>query len=233
MEDALASSIRADLRSRATVEAKRVTERLVPGPVVLGVPVPALRALTRELRSAHPALTLGEAMTFLDSCCANRVREEMLLGIFLVGSYGRAVRGIRWLRIRAWLDAVDNWETCDQLANATSVPLLHAHPHLQTELEGLARSDGVWERRFVLATAVGLNQGGRRHVAIALELCETLRSDPERMVQKAIAWTIRQVTKTDPEAAAGFLAANQQALPVTTVRAASKGLVLLGYRMDA
>lgn len=80
----LQRTIRKRLEAEADADVRKSFERLVPGAKILGVRVPALRALAAEVKKQNPALTIDVACDLLDRLCRDRIREEVLVGTFLL-----------------------------------------------------------------------------------------------------------------------------------------------------
>lgn len=146
--------IHKSLVANADLRTKEKVLRVVPGARVIGLSVPRLRALVAEFRRDHLDLTLDSACELMDELCHDRWREEILFGIFLLGGFGKKVAGVAWERLESWTDALDNWETCDQLASQVSGAVVAGNLDLVDRLVALRRSDNPWKRRFVLATAL-------------------------------------------------------------------------------
>lgn len=181
------------LEAAADPAYRRTLERLVPGARVRGVRVPALRARAAALMKGEGAPSPFELCALMDAVVPDGHREELLVVTFALARSKKTLAALDWARLARWLPAIDNWETCDQLATGVAAPLIAATPALAAKLDPLARSKRFWDRRFALATAVGLNQRGRRHPALALRLIGLLADDREPMVKKAVAWLRREV----------------------------------------
>ena len=115
------------------------------------------------------------------------------------------VEELPWRRLAVWLPALDNWETCDQLAMNVAAPVVAADPALVRELLRLTGARSEWVRRFTLASASALNQKGRVHVAETLAICGPLVADSSPHVRKAVGWALREASRHDPAAVEVFL----------------------------
>jgi len=221
---ALANSNRAWLREVADPAYRVALETLIPVARALGVRVPVLRARAAALRRAHRALPLATIADVMDSLAAGRMREEVLLGTFWLARYGRAVDGLPWRRLAAWIPALDNWETCDQLAMNVAARVVAADPALVSSLRRLTGARSEWARRFALATASALNQKGRVHVAETLAICAPLVADGSPHVRKAVGWALREASRHDPAAVEAFLRAHRSQAHASVVREGSAKL---------
>lgn len=153
--------IRSALAKKADARYREQIQRLVPGVRTLGVRVPDIRAIAAAFAKANRDLDLGGACDILDAACRAGSRDEMLAGCFVVARFRRALKDLAWPRILGWLKAVDNWETCDQIAMGIAAPVIAANPARLSDLAKLTGDRRVWARRFAMAAAAALNQRGR------------------------------------------------------------------------
>lgn len=186
-------TIDADLRARlpALVDRAYLAQitRLVPGAKLLGVRVPALRALAKELDREHD-LDDEAAIALLHRLAKKRVREEMLVGAFLIAQKKRRLAKVTWEDLDAWVDAIDNWEVCDQLAMGIAKFRLDSDKALD-RMVAWAKSANLWRRRFAVATVAtaGLAKRDVERVLAAVA------GDREPMVKKAVTWARRELAK--------------------------------------
>lgn len=216
-----ATAIRQRLDSLADPAVRAKLTRTVPGAKLLGIPVPALREFAGELRAAIPFDT---ACDLFDLYTRERCREEILVATFRLAAEKKSIARLPWPRLEKWIRAVDNWETCDQLASNVVAVRVHSEVALARKIVDLIHSPDKWQRRMAAATAASLNQKGRSHPEIAIEVCEWLVPDPEPMIQKSLAWVIRELCKNHADRAAAFLAKERHRLPKSTFRDASAKL---------
>lgn len=212
------------LVASADIEIRNRLLRIVPGARAIGVSVPKLRELVAEFRREHPSLSLDDSCDLLDELCTNRLREEILFGIFLLGRFGKRAAEVPWARFAPWTDALDNWETCDQLASQVSGPVIAANLDLVERLVELTRSDNPWKRRFALATVSELNHAGRTHPAETIRVCSLLLADSEPTVRKAVGWALKEAGKKAETEIFEFLLAHRQRMPSSVLREAAEKL---------
>ena len=176
---------------------------------VIGVRVPVLRMIVKAFKSEHKELTPELAYKLLTEFCTGRCREEILVGVFLVASFSRSVSTDMvpslWRDIDNWVECIDNWETCDQLAMNVAGEVVAKDPSLIKDLVVWAGSDNKWRRRFAVATTTVLNQKGRRLVKETLAVCEPLMTEADPIVQKAVGWALREATRSDENEVFAFL----------------------------
>ena len=198
-------------------------ERLVPGIRTRGVRVPKIPALVNAFaKEFRPPFE--DCCGMLDLAATHGSRDEMLFATFLVARSKKVLVTLSWPRLTKWANAIDNWETCDQLAMAVAGPLVAADSKLVNELEALAKARKFWLRRFSVATAATLNQRGHSHPVATLAVCRHVVGDNEPMVQKALAWAIRETCKSDPALAYEFLTRHKRSMTPAVLRDAAEKL---------
>ena len=206
----LKQEIRKNLEANSDSAYLQNIKAFVPGrSAAIGVRVPRLRDIVKKFKSDHKELTLELSCQLLTDFCNGRCREEILVGVFLVASFRRrfSPENIRelWKDVDEWVDRLDNWETCDQLAMNVAGEVVAIDLRLINELVMWARSDNKWRRRFAVATVTVLNQKGRRHIKETLAVCDPVMTDAEPVVQKAVGWALREATSGGENAVFAFL----------------------------
>jgi 3-methyladenine DNA glycosylase AlkD len=154
----------------------------------LGVSVPRLRALAREVRRTHRDPPFRHALA--DRLWRSGVHEARILAT-LVGEPAlvTAAQAGRWIR------DVDSWDVCDQLCNnlLRESPIGVALPGRWTS----RRAEFTRRAGLVLLAvrAVHDREAGDAELAACLAACEKAAADPRNLVKKAVSWVLRQVGK--------------------------------------
>lgn len=156
---------------------------------LLGVRVPALRKLAKEIDREH-AVDDDAAIALLHSFTKRKCREELLVAIFIVARSKRRIAKVTWRDLDAWVDAIENWEVCDQLAMTIARQRLDDGSALAL-LARWATSPNPWRRRFAVAT-VATSRLPARDVE---QVLARVAGDRDPMVKKAIAWAKRELAK--------------------------------------
>ncbi|HEX8692277.1 MAG TPA: DNA alkylation repair protein [Longimicrobium sp.] len=176
----------------------------------LGIRIPQLRELARELRG----LPLADAAELLRSPW----HEARLLALLvLADGYGRADEAGREAIYRLYLDStrlINNWDLVD--SSAPQVVGAHLEKRDRGILDTLARSESLWERRIaILATQHFIR---KNDFATTLRIAEILVHDPHDLIHKAVGWMLREVGKRDQAALEEFLRRHCRTMPRTMLR---------------
>ncbi len=104
-----------------------------------------------------------------------------------------------------WLNRyVKNWAHCDGLASWLLAGAIRNRPKLIEKLAPWAKSRNRWKRR---AAAVALLQEAKtgRNTESIFEICTMLRHDQDDMVQKGVAWILKEAYPKRPRQVIEFL----------------------------
>jgi 3-methyladenine DNA glycosylase AlkD len=183
----------------------------------LGIRVPVLRRVARELRAAP----LAAAFALLRS----PFHEERLAALLiLVDRYARGTAAERQRIYEGYLKHVpkhvNNWDLVDS----------SAHYIVGAQLEGrdrgvlyeLARSPHLWSRRVAIIATFWFIKHGSFDDTLAI--AEVLLDDREDLIHKATGWMLREVGNRDRAVAERFLRRHCRRMPRTMLRYAIEKL---------
>jgi 3-methyladenine DNA glycosylase AlkD len=147
----------------------------------LGVPVPILRSLARELRPDHPlALRLWRSGIHEARILASMIDDPRLVTAD---------------QMERWIAQVDSWDVCDQLC----ANLLEDVPRARKNAMHWARRTPEFTRRvgFVLMArwAVSDKKAADQEFLRFLTFIERHGADGRNLVRKAVNWAVRQIGK--------------------------------------
>lgn len=176
----------------------------------LGIRVPAVRGLVRAYR--------GTPVDEIAILLRSEWHEARLLALLLlVDAYGRGDADTREGVYRLYLANtryINNWDLVD--LSAPHVVGAHLADGDRAELERLARSDSLWERRIaIVATQHFIRRG---EFGTALRIAEMLVRDRHDLIHKAVGWMLREVGNRDRAAEEAFLRRHLPVMPRTMLR---------------
>ena len=180
----------------------------------LGIRVPALRALARDLRGAG----VDVALPLLKSGW----HEARALGLMLlVRTYQRADTPTQQRIYGLYLKStkfINGWDLVDLSAEHIVGAWLADKPAERRRVLGrLAKSTSLWERRIaILATLYNIKKGD---YAETLRIAKILVNDDQDLIQKAVGWMLREVGKRiGEEQEESFLKRYYRQMPRTMLR---------------
>ncbi|HET6233003.1 MAG TPA: DNA alkylation repair protein [Longimicrobiaceae bacterium] len=182
----------------------------------LGIRIPALRKLARELRG----LPLVDAAELLGS----PFHEERGLALMLlVDAYERGGEPEREAIYRLYLRStahVNNWDLVD--SSAPGIVGAHLAGRDRAPLLELARSSDLWERRIAMVATLHLIRRGE--VDETQRIARELLGDRHDLIHKAAGWMLREMGKRDIGAVHTFLREHAHEMPRTMLRYAIERL---------
>lgn len=195
----------------ASYEAARDSEAAAPMQVYmrgqfefLGIPTPVRTALDREVTAGLDGPDETELAAVAEACWALPQREYQYFACgYLRRHIGVASSGFihvteQLLTTKPW------WDTVDALATRTVGPLVRAHPDLVATMDSWIDGDDIWLARTALIHQLTYKQA--TDVERLFRYCRRRAGDREFFIRKAIGWSLRELTKTDPERVHAFLA---------------------------
>jgi 3-methyladenine DNA glycosylase AlkD len=186
------------------------------GNVFLGVASAEIRRTARTFRDLEP-LDVRRLM-------ASDVRDERALAnAVLVAKYERADEAERLALFAFYVRQrrlIRNWDGVDD-----SAPYLagrHLLERSRSPLFRWARSERMLDRRIAIVSTWWFIRHG--DTADTFRLATVLRTDPERLMQRAVGWMLREAGKRNPGALKRFLARHQGQMPRLMLRSAIERL---------
>jgi len=180
------------------------------GDLFLGIRVPQLRKLSRELGD----MDLGEVEALLKSS----FHEQRLLALLiLVLKYNRGSelekKKIYVLYLKRTL-YINSWDLVDLSApNIVGDFLMN---RVKKPLYRLARSPVLWDRRIAIVATFAFIKNHQFDDTLAIT--KILLTDQEALIHKAVGWMLREVGKRDLVCEEGFLREYYRQMPRTMLR---------------
>lgn len=176
----------------------------------LGIRVPVLRKLARDLRGS----SLDEMAALLDEPWHE---ARLLAVIMLVDAYERGDEAVRAAVFKLYLanrDRVNNWDIVD--SSAARIVGAHLLTRPRDQLYRLAKSKSVWDRRIaVIATHAFIRNGEFDDTE---RLAGALMRDEHDLMHKAVGWMLRELGARDATRLARFLDEHASHMPRTMLR---------------
>jgi 3-methyladenine DNA glycosylase AlkD len=191
------------------------------------------RRWTRTLRAA----SAGEVLATAASLEARAAQTGKWVAYELVRYHTGAFAEIGEAEVAEYASRCASWYAVDAFGTILSGPLWAKGRLSDALVAAWATSENRWLRRAALVATVGLNakaSGGPGDAGRTLAVCRTLAADDDDMVEKALSWALRELSKRDRPAVAAFMAQMDATLPARVKREVNNklvtGLKTPGYR---
>jgi 3-methyladenine DNA glycosylase AlkD len=189
------------------------------GDIFLGIRMPVLRTLAKELIDTH----LTDSVDLLQS----PFHEARMLALLIM--VYQAKRGDNSATLyRAYLantGKINSWDLVDVTAeHIVGAHLFKLDPSRRSLGEGgsrnpltqLAKSKSLWERRIAIISTFHFIR--RNDFSDTLALADLLLNDPEDLMHKAVGWMLREVGNRDRAIEEAFLLPRYKHMPRTMLR---------------
>lgn len=186
------------------------------GDVYIGVSVPQLRGLVKK----HPPAELSDILDLLK----NTYHEVRLLALLLmVKTYKKSPSGAKEEIFQAYLAHtvyINNWDLVD--ASCYHIVGPHLYGKDTQILFKLSQSSSIWERRIAIVSTYFCIR--KEEFDTTFSLVELMLKEKQDIVQKAMGWMVKEISKRDVQAATAFLDSHGASLPRTSLRIAIEKL---------
>ncbi|WP_439149650.1 DNA alkylation repair protein [Sulfitobacter sp.] len=195
--------------------------------VYLGVTNPQINDLTKIWREE---LDLADRVSLADALWQTDIFEARLAAAkLLTQARLRPDDEPAWQLMQSWVPEFDSWAIADHVCMAVQKRLI-ADPDRLDVVEAWTQSDHLWTRRAALvATLPWTKQNHPKPEELAareriLGWAEGYLPVKNGIMQKAIAWWVRDLSRHDPARATAFIDANSHQMKPYAIKEASRYL---------
>ncbi|MFT7191148.1 MAG: 3-methyladenine DNA glycosylase AlkD [Dinoroseobacter sp.] len=181
----------------------------------LGVANPVLDGFVKDWRAA---LDVPGRVALADGLWASDVHEARVAAAkLLTQARLRPDDHAAWDLIASWVPSFDAWAIADHVCIAGQKRLI-ADPSRLDQVEGWTTSEHMWTRRAALMmTLPWTKQNHPKPAEIEardriLGWAASYVTDPDRIIQKAVAWWLRELSKHDAPRVEAFLEAHGETM---------------------
>ncbi len=183
------------------------------GDQFLGITVPHIR------KAIIPYRTMS--LTELTKLIRSEWHEDRLAALLLlVWQYAHADAPMRTTIYDFYLEHtgfINSWDLVDTSCRDIIGWHIHDHPELQGQLDALATSDSLWERRIAMVSTFYFLMHSDPEPT--LRIARMLIHDRHDLIQKAVGWMLRELGKrVDSTLLVTFLSTHYDHMGRTTLR---------------
>lgn len=134
--------------------------------------------------------------------------EYRLVAYELVSYHKAALHSLGEMELETLGQGMCRWEDVDTFACYLAGPAWRELQVPDELIYSWAGSEDRWWRRTALVCTVALNnkaRGGKGDTTRTLDVCRLLVRDRDDMVVKAMSWSLRELSRRDPDAVQAFL----------------------------
>lgn len=186
----------------------------------LGIPTPTRRKLLKDfLKEARDSSEID--WHFVNACWENQYREFQYVGADYLTATQHLLKPNDLAHIKRFIRTKSWWDTADMFARIVGVIALD-HPAATKTILKWSTDRDFWVRRVAINHQL-LHKDNTNTELLEQILVNNL-DDPEFFINKAIGWSLRDYSKTNPEWVRSFISEHRAHLAPLTIREASKYL---------
>ena len=159
------------------------------------VRVPEIRRVWTAWSRTHKGASYEDVLPVAEALWRTGWREERIVAMGILERNAVAIGRLPWAVIERWTADMDNWELVDNLASVLTAPMLLARRDLIDNIEALAASEHVWQRRTALVTLIFAAREDAAFLPQLREMTLRLTGDRGPTMRKAVDWARRTAEK--------------------------------------
>jgi 3-methyladenine DNA glycosylase AlkD len=174
----------------------------------LGVTNPDIKAVLKEIRKSHPSALPAEWIELCKALVAKDTFECQVLAFEMIGRDKKLLNTLEYKDLAALGRNLDNWASVDHYSMGIYGVLWGKGVVKDSHIDDLLLSDNFWDRRVAVVSTVALNlksRGGKGDTPRTVAVCERVVDDHHDMIQKALSWALRELSKRDRDAVLTFM----------------------------
>lgn len=189
-----------------------------------GLTLPFIQRAARAFKKAHPALERATLHTLAGRLWAAPYHEEKTLAVELLELYPGHLTLEAMPMIESMLMESAGWAHLDAVAIHLAGGVLRTDPRARAYLRRWARDESFWMRRGALISQILLFRRGCGDIKLFFRMASAMINEKEFFIRKAIGWTLRELSKSEPQLVRDYIVDNIGCASGLTVREGSKRL---------
>lgn len=153
----------------------------------------------------YSTLSLEEKWNVIEELYASEERENQYIAIDLMNKISaKQLVEKDLIKIKKFLITKSWWDSVDGIASNILGVYFKTFPHqIEKTVNEWSNSGNIWLMRSCLLFQ--LKYGSKTDFTLLTSLIRKFQSNSEFFIQKAIGWTLRQYSKTNPNEVKGFM----------------------------
>lgn len=189
-----------------------------------GVSVWEINNIVKEFRRKNPTLEKDKLFRLVNNLWKSSYHEEKTLALKLLEAYNSYLSLKDMQLLEEMLKHSSGWAHIDEISCHLVSAILAKNKKAFNYLREWSDSDNFWMRRAAVISQILLFREGKGDKVLFFEIAEKLLPEKEFFIRKAIGWTLREMSKVDPESVAGFLKKYKEKASPLTIREGARRL---------
>ncbi len=188
---------------------------------VMGVTNPELKAVIKEIKVRFIRWSDYDWIELCKALVDAKVFECQILAFEMIGRDKKLLNALKYEDLPDLGQNLDNWASVDHYSVGIYGVLWGKGVVKDHHIERLLDSENVWERRVAVVSSVALNlksRGGAGDTPRTIWVCERVVDERQDMIQKALSWALRELSKRDRDAVEVFMERYESRLSNRVIR---------------
>jgi 3-methyladenine DNA glycosylase AlkD len=194
---------------------------------IMGVKVPDIRKIRKELTKRLKGRSNEDVIRISKKLVETEIFECQQVAFELLEKNKKVKSSLTLQDLEDLRKGLDNWVSVDTYSGYLGGVAWREGIIPDETIKKWALSDNNWERRTAVVCTIALNQkarGGTGDIEKTLWVCEFVKRDKDDMVQKALSWALRELSKIDKGPVVKFIEENEEVLPKRVLREVKRKL---------
>ena len=188
---------------------------------ILGVIVPKEKEILKELKNKTKSFSGREKLEIAKKLVNTNIFECQHIAFEFIGKDKKILNELTEKDVDELGVNLDNWVSVD-CYSAYIVGYVWRVGKISIEkIKNYLKSGDFWIRRIAIVATVSLNQkarGGTGDPEQTLEICKLAVDDHKDMINKALSWALRELSKVDREPVIEFIEKHKNKLHARVLR---------------
>ncbi len=189
-----------------------------------GVGMPFIGGIARGFRKANRDVDKRFLFELVMRLWKSDYHDEKTLAIKLLEQYSEHLDYESMPMLERMLSESTGWDHVDGIANHLVDSVLRKDRRAYQYLRRWSKSENFWMRRASLISQIMLFREGGGDKELFFRNAERMIGEKEFFIRKAIGWTLREMSKADPEGVFRFLLRVKDRASALTLKEGSKRL---------
>jgi 3-methyladenine DNA glycosylase AlkD len=221
----LATRITEDLRKVGTAARAAQEKAYLKSDLgFLGVSVPDMRRIAKQVRADQPNLGHDGLIDLVNALWAVPVHERRMVAVELLGLYSAELGPGDLGLLERLLRESGTWALVDSLAAHLVGGVIERYPESAATLDRWVGDEDFWIRRAALLALLTSLRRGEGDVERFFRYADQLLEEREFFIRKAIGWVLRDMGRKRPDLVRDWLSPRTDRVSGVTLREAAKYL---------
>lgn len=175
---------------------------------VYGVIGANIKMIIKQLKEKTKTRTASEKLDIAKELIDAGIFESQQIAFEYIGRDKKVLKEMTRQDFLAFNKNMDNWIFVDTYSVLLSGYAWRENILSTDYIKKLLQSQDHWQRRIAVVSTIALNQtshGGTGDTKRTLEICSIAVDDHHDMINKAMSWALRELSKKDREAVVNFM----------------------------